>query len=51
LTITNHAGGEAILGGVVADQAALYGVLAKLRDLGLPLIAVHPVPGMVVPHV
>lgn len=46
LTITNRVNGEAILGGVVKDQAALYGVLVKLRDLGLPLIAVQPVPGM-----
>jgi hypothetical protein len=26
----------------VADQAALYGLLAKLRDLGLPLVSVNP---------
>jgi hypothetical protein len=25
----------------VADQAALHGLLAKVRDLGLPLISVH----------
>jgi len=29
-----------VLSGVVQDQAALYGLLAKLRDLGLPLISV-----------
>ncbi len=42
LTITNEAHGQAILTGLVADQAALYGVLTKIRDLGLPLIAVAP---------
>ena len=34
---------EAILTGEVADQAALYGLLAKLRDLGLPLLSVSNV--------
>ena len=42
LTITNAADGQAILAGVIEDQAALFRVLLKLRDLGLPLIAVHP---------
>ena len=32
--------GETILTGDVADQSALYGLLARLRDLGLPLISV-----------
>ena len=40
LTITNGDNGEALLAGPVADQAALHGLLAKIRDLGLPLIAV-----------
>ena len=43
LTISNLAGGQALLTGPIADQAALYGVLIKIRDLGLPLIAVLPV--------
>jgi hypothetical protein len=42
LTITNRADGQAILVGVIEDQAALFRVLLKLRDLGLPLIAVQP---------
>ncbi len=42
LTITNGANGEAMLAGPVRDQAALHGLLAKIRDLGLPLIAVVP---------
>jgi hypothetical protein len=34
---------ETILTGDVADQAALYGLIAKLRDLGLPLLSVDSV--------
>jgi hypothetical protein len=41
-TITNMAGGQALLAGPIADQAALYGVLVKIRDLGLPLVSVVP---------
>jgi hypothetical protein len=40
LEIANLENGEAVLSGEIADQAALHGVLAKVRDLGLPLIAV-----------
>ncbi|MEO1792831.1 MAG: hypothetical protein AAFR25_11480 [Cyanobacteria bacterium J06629_19] len=36
--------GETLLSGPVIDQAALYGVLIKVRDLGLPLISVRPAP-------
>jgi hypothetical protein len=31
---------ETVLSGVVVDQAALYGVLSMLRNLGLPLLSV-----------
>lgn len=41
LSIT-HANDETVLTGTVADQAMLYGLLAKLRDLGLPLVSVQP---------
>ena len=43
LTITHEANGETRLTGAVADQAALYGLLKKVRDLGLPLVAVRQV--------
>jgi hypothetical protein len=37
-----HAGdGTTVLRGPVADQAALFGLLERVRDLGLPLLAVH----------
>lgn len=41
LAITNLDGGEAILSGSLADQAALYGVLQVLRDLNVPLIDIR----------
>lgn len=40
LTITLEDNGETLLTGQVADQAALHGLLRKVRDLGLPLISV-----------
>jgi hypothetical protein len=33
--------GESVITGPVRDQAALHGLLTKIRDLGLPLISVH----------
>jgi hypothetical protein len=40
-TLTNNENGEALLTGVITDQAALHGVLAKIRDLGFPLLSVN----------
>jgi hypothetical protein len=40
MTISNEPDGETLLCGPLADQAALHGVLIKIRDLGLPLLAV-----------
>jgi len=42
LTITREESGDTLLTGPVADQAALYGLLKKIRDLGMPLISVCP---------
>jgi hypothetical protein len=42
LTITLEEDGTTLLSGPVADQAALHGLLRKMRDLGLPLISVCP---------
>ncbi|HVC34210.1 MAG TPA: hypothetical protein VNL16_11930 [Chloroflexota bacterium] len=43
MAIANETNGEAVLTGPLADQAALHGVLAKVRDLGLPLLTVTTV--------
>lgn len=40
MTITIQDNGDALLTGAVVDQAALYGLLKKVRDLGLPLLSV-----------
>jgi hypothetical protein len=41
LTITLEEDGDMLLTGPVVDQAALHGLLRKVRDLGLPLLSVN----------
>ncbi|WP_329000379.1 hypothetical protein OHA18_38840 [Kribbella sp. NBC_00709] len=40
MTLRTHADGTTVIHGEVPDQAALHGLLHRLRDLGLPLLSV-----------
>ncbi len=41
LHVSLEATGDTLLRGPLVDQAALYGVLKRMRDLGLPLVSLH----------
>ena len=43
LCLTHEENGETALSGPILDEAGLHGILAKVRDLGLSLLAVHRV--------
>jgi hypothetical protein len=45
LVIHRQEDGTTVLAGPVADQAALHGVITRIRDLGLPLLSVSRVDG------
>jgi hypothetical protein len=43
LTITLDKDGDTLITGPVADQAALHGLLKKVRDLGMSLVSINPI--------
>ena len=43
MTITLEENGDTLLTGLVVDQAALFGLLKRVRDLGMPLVSVNRV--------
>lgn len=45
LAITSDDDGTTVIRGSVVDQAALHGVLQRLRDIGIPLISLTPIDG------
>jgi hypothetical protein len=45
LSLTHESDGTTVLHGSVVDQAALHGLLQKVRDLGLPLVSVRHADG------
>lgn len=44
LAVVAEDDGTTVIRGALADQAALHGLLQRLRDLGVPLVSVAPVP-------
>jgi len=44
LTLTREPSGATLLAGDLVDQGMLFGILLKIRDLGLPLLTVSPNP-------
>ena len=44
LAVTSESDGTTVLRGPIVDQAALHGLLQKLRDVGIPLISLRQVP-------
>ena len=44
LSLTTEGDGSTVIRGRVVDQAALHGLLQKLRDLGVPLLSLAQVP-------
>jgi hypothetical protein len=45
LDITSEDDGTTVICGSVVDQAALHGLLQRLRDIGIPLISLTPIEG------
>ena len=41
LQITNFANGETLISGEIKDQSQLFGILLRIRDIGVPLLSVN----------
>lgn len=50
MTLTSEPDGTTLIRGVIADQAALHGVLGTLRDAGVPLLSITPLDSHWAPH-
>ena len=49
-SVVEESGGITLLTGRVADQSALYGILKRIRDLGLPLVSINEVSPTPIPQ-
>lgn len=49
MTVSREADGTTVISGQVPDQAALHGLLQRVRDLGLPLVSVTRSPSDDIP--
>jgi hypothetical protein len=43
MTLRHESDGSTLLSGLIVDQAAMHGLLQKVRDIGVPLLSVTPV--------
>jgi hypothetical protein len=50
LSLTSEDDGTTVIRGPVVDQAALHGLLQKLRDVGIPLVSLTQIPSGTHPH-
>ena len=46
LSVSHEPGGVTLLSGLISDQAALHGILERVRDLALPLVSVTRTDGL-----